>query len=63
MHERKLQTLRCGTDLVKFNEDFAQLAAAATGSMSENWVKSVYMTSLYPKDIAPYLQTSRTDSL
>ena len=63
MQERKLQNLRCGGDIVKFNEEFALLAAAATPSMGKSWVKSVYLAALFPKDIAPYLSASRGESL
>ena len=61
--ERKLQNLRCGSDLVKFNEDFALLAAATVATMGEKWVKNIYLNSLYPKDLAPYLTICHTDSL
>ena len=63
IHERKLMNLRCGSDLVKFNEDFALLAAAATPGMGSKWVKSVYLQAVYPRDLALFLSTYRHESL
>ena len=63
IYERKLQNLRCTGDLVKFNEEFSLLAAAAMPSMGASWVKNVYLSALFPKDVAPYLSAFRGETL
>lgn len=31
--------------------------------MGDAWVKDVYLSTLYPRDLAPYLATHQGDSL
>ena len=62
MHKRKLLSLKC-TELGKFNEEFAQAAAAATPMMGEAWVKEQYLATVQPPELALFLRARGEESL
>ena len=63
MHQRKLLALKCGSDLVKFHDEFTTAAAAALPIMGERWVREHYLAQVQPPELAPLLRVRETQSL
>lgn len=56
VHGRRLQALKFGNDLGKFNQDFLKLSSAARPHMGDEWIKEIYLGAVKPTSLALQLR-------
>ena len=63
VYQRKLLSLKCTSDLAKFQEEFTAAAAAAMPTMGEAWVKEQYLAAVQPPELALFLRSRAHEGL